>query len=133
VMLVELTRSTIEFAQPALALNMNQRLHWREERRRARRWRSAAATAARDQIGHQVGPAVVHITLPVFRNLRRDPHNYFPTVKPIVDGLVDAGLWPDDTPQWVTTIEPTLAPYNHSADLALPPVRVTITPRPVPR
>lgn len=23
-------------------------------------------------------------------------------------GLVDAGLWPDDTPEWVTTTEPRL-------------------------
>ncbi|WP_128683426.1 hypothetical protein [Actinomyces qiguomingii] len=27
---------------------------------------------------------------------RRDTHNLMPTVKPIVDGLVDAGLLPDD-------------------------------------
>ena len=37
---------------------------------------------------------------------RRDPHNVFATVKPIVDGLVDARFWPDDTAEWVTVLEP---------------------------
>jgi hypothetical protein len=43
-------------------------------------------------------------------------------VKPIVDGLVDADLWPDDTPEWVTTVEPVLSrTTNH--------VHIIITPR----
>ena len=37
---------------------------------------------------------VVEIAFPDRR--RRDPHNYMATVKPIVDGLVDAGVLPDD-------------------------------------
>lgn len=67
-------------------------------------------------------PCVVSVALPVKDKRRRDPHNYFATVKPIVDGLVDAGLWPDDTPEWVTTVEPTLVPGATS-------VVVTLTPR----
>lgn len=27
---------------------------------------------------------------------RVDPPNFYPTVKPLVDGLTDAGWWPDD-------------------------------------
>jgi hypothetical protein len=57
---------------------------------------------------------------------RRDPHNYFATVKPIIDGLVDAGLWPDDTPAWVTTTEPALRITSDQT------VTVTITPRHTP-
>ena len=29
-------------------------------------------------------------------NRRRDVHNYMPTVKAIIDGCTDAGLWADD-------------------------------------
>jgi hypothetical protein len=29
-----------------------------------------------------------------------------PTVKAIVDGLVDACYWPDDDSTWVTVVEP---------------------------
>lgn len=63
---------------------------------------------------------------------RRDPHNYFPTVKPVVDGLIDAGLWPDDTPEWVTTTEPTLRAYGSRAEIVVNGrVRILIAPRSV--
>jgi hypothetical protein len=49
---------------------------------------------------------------------RRDPHNYVGTMcKVIVDVLTDdtrgkkiiePRLWPDDTPEWVTVLEPIL-------------------------
>lgn len=39
------------------------------------------------------------VDLDVRGNRRRDPHNYHATMKPIVDRLVQAGLWPDDTPE----------------------------------
>jgi crossover junction endodeoxyribonuclease RusA len=50
--------------------------------------------------------ATVEFIFPVTTNRRRDPHNYYPTVKPIVDGLTDAGFWVDDTPEYVETREP---------------------------
>ncbi len=34
-------------------------------------------------------------------NRRRDPHNYYPTLKAIVDGLVDYGLLPDDSHEYL--------------------------------
>ena len=54
-------------------------------------------------------PATVHVTLTFREKRRRDPHNFVGTVvKAIVDGLVRAGVWPDDNPQWVTVIEPEI-------------------------
>jgi len=45
-------------------------------------------------------PSFVRVTFGVRDpGRRRDPHNYMPTVKAIIDGLVDAGVWPDDTPE----------------------------------
>ena len=105
----------IEFPPPAKCLTMNQRLHWAAKAKLSRAWRDAARHAAFDRPeleaefddGH-LPPSIVTVHLPVKGNRRRDPHNWFPTIKPIVDGLVDAGLWPDDTPEWVRCMEPVL-------------------------
>jgi crossover junction endodeoxyribonuclease RusA len=128
--------TTIRFRPPARLLSMNDRHHWSVRARLARDWRLAAQVATRnahssgrfgsDQVGYfahlPMPPSVISIVLPVRDSRRRDPHNYFATVKPIVDGLVDAGLWPDDTPEWVTTTEPTLS--RTTTD-----VHIIITPR----
>lgn len=114
------------FPAPTRLLNMNERLHWTTERARAKAWRTTARIHVPTTWG-VMPPALVHVALPVLGNRRRDPHNYFPTVKHIVDGLVDAALWRDDTPEYVTTVEPTLVPFRPT-DLHRPVV-VTITER----
>ncbi len=48
-----------------------------------------------------MGPSNVYISLPVWGKRTRDPGNWTATTKPIIDGLKDAGLWPDDSPEWV--------------------------------
>lgn len=106
----------ITFRQPCPLMSMNDRAHWSVRAREARQWRNATHIAARHAINTSapgfnpipLPPSIVTVVLPVPDRRRRDPHNYFATVKPIIDGLVDAGLWPDDTPEWVTTAEPTL-------------------------
>lgn len=84
---------------------------------------AAFALLGRAQMQPPLAPSIVTVTLPVRDRRARDPHNYFATVKPVVDGLVDAGLWPDDTPEWVTTTEPRLVPQA-------PAVVIEITRRP---
>ncbi|MFC7739662.1 hypothetical protein ACFQXA_00090 [Nocardiopsis composta] len=37
-------------------------------------------------------------------NRRFDPHNYQPSVKAMIDGLVDAGLLPDDNSEVLTEV-----------------------------
>lgn len=61
-----------------------------------------------DRESRACGPATVWVHLPFTTARRRDPHNFVPCVKAIVDGLVDAGVWPDDTPEWVRVMEPEL-------------------------
>ena len=41
---------------------------------------------------------------------RRDPSNWMPTQKAMIDGLVDYGLVPDDCPPFVTERMPLLLP-----------------------
>lgn len=97
----------IEFPAPAPLLNLNDRMHWRKKATRMRAWRDAAkAGAVKAKVGPQ-WPSVVSVSLPVRApGARRDPHNFVLTVKPIIDGLVDAGLWPDDHSGYVATVEP---------------------------
>lgn len=102
----------IRIPQPVHQLTLNQRLHWADKGRTVKAWRYAAAWCA-VQFAPRPWPAsLVAVSLEVRGAGRRDPHNWFPTVKPIIDGLVDAGVWPDDTPQWVTTLEPRLVPVR---------------------
>jgi crossover junction endodeoxyribonuclease RusA len=117
---------SIEFEPPERCLTMNQRLHWAQKSKISRLWRDAACEWAEASFCrcHQMPlpPCLVTVHIPVKGNRRRDPHNYFPTVKPIVDGLVDAGLWPDDTPEWVRCIEPTLVVGAELVTVVLEPM-----------
>lgn len=70
-----------------------------------------------------LGPSNVQVCLPVPDCRSRDPHNYEVTVKPIVDGLVTAGVFPDDSPDYVTVLPTTLEKRKP------PYYTITITPR----
>lgn len=101
----------LAFEKPADYMTMNQRKHWTWNAKTKRAWRDAAFYTACDwRVGFSdrrlAGKAVVRFVFPVTTNRRRDPHNYYPTIKPIIDGLTDANLWPDDTPEFVETREP---------------------------
>lgn len=76
-------------------LNSNDRLHRMQEVTITRAWREKAAAAAKDL---EALTPPVRITAFVWkkRGGRYDPGNLYPTAKACVDGLVDAGLLPDD-------------------------------------
>lgn len=102
----------IDGRRPTRLLSLNDRAHWATRSREVAAWRHWAHIVTRDQL-HDVPlplpPCWVAVTLPVADKRRRDPHNFTPTLKAIVDGLVDARCWPDDTPEFVATLEPILA------------------------
>ena len=78
-------------------LNLNDsRNHWGYTAPKRRLIRKLAEQPARFSHAPSLERArlVVEIAFPDRR--RRDPHNYMATVKTIVDGLVDAGVLPDD-------------------------------------
>lgn len=87
--------------------------HWSVVRRDLEPWRLNAWAAARNarvaRLWPEYEPHTVQVVLPFRDRRRRDPHNYTSTVvKAIVDGLVQAGLTPDDTPEWITVLDPEL-------------------------
>lgn len=106
-----------------LSLNEERNLHWAARRHRLHPWRDttwalALAAGLRTQVAGR--HATITAVLPVKGNYRRDPANFYPTVKSIVDGLVLANVWPDDTPDYVTVTEPILqAGGNAAVHLAL--------------
>ena len=77
-------------------LTSNGRYHWAQKARRTRALRVRAALAAR---AARIPPMVrARLTGPVPGRppARTDPANAYPTVKACIDGLVDAGVLPDD-------------------------------------
>jgi crossover junction endodeoxyribonuclease RusA len=89
--------------------NDDRTMHWAVRSRLVREWRDTTAIIARMQKVQPQGPSIVTIDLRFSRNGRRDPMNYVGTcLKAAIDGLVDAGVWPDDTPDWVEIRQPNL-------------------------
>ena len=94
-----MTRYTLTISvHKALWITSNQRLHWSTRMRRTRMLRADAASEARIHglAGQRLGPSVVTALIGYPTTGRADPANAAPTVKAIVDGLVDARVWDDD-------------------------------------
>ncbi|WP_104087064.1 hypothetical protein [Arthrobacter sp. GMC3] len=88
---------------PADWINLNQRLHWAKKAELTRQWRLAAHVAANRAGVHQ-GFTKVHVTAYITKPTRRafDVHNLVPTLKAVIDGLVDYGLVEDDSTKYLT-------------------------------
>lgn len=111
-----------------ISLNSSNRMHWAARRRETDPWKLLAFTTATNAgLAAALGgaPCVVTVHIPVPDKRRRDPHNYVPVCKAVVDGLVRANVWPDDNPRYVTVTEPTLV-YDPTHTI---PASVVLTPR----
>lgn len=98
--------------------------------KRLDKWKYAAFNCWKEQ---RIGPAgealgqhcVVVVDLGFHYARRRDPHNYVGTVvKSMIDGLVSAGLWPDDNPEWVSVGEPVLTVHTKVPNTVLLPCKI---------
>jgi len=64
-------------------------------------------------------PTIVQLRIGFTTIRKRDPHNYCGTVlKAVIDALVNKGLWPDDTPEWIGHREPILV-RSHTTEVIL--------------
>lgn len=103
-----------DYGQPAWpwSLNAERNRHWSWRNSRTKAWRNRAMyewqAQKPDWPKHQ--PAHVTVYLPVKGRRHRDPANFYPAVKAIIDGLVLAKVWPDDNAAYVTVAEPVLIP-----------------------
>lgn len=103
----------------------NDRPHWQTRRRRTEAIRTRARLAARDVQPMQRAALDVVVSTPTAR--RFDPHNIAGTVlKAAIDGLVDAGVIPDDDAAHLTAVtirrgDPTREPGTYRLTLTLTP------------
>lgn len=115
--------AVVRFPLPGDWLTLNQRHGWHQRHRLTKAWRVAGWAAAAEQLGRtptarRRGLTFVRVSFPTSQpTRRRDPHNWAPTVKAIIDGFVDAGVWPDDTADQVIVLDSTFhhAPITRSA------------------
>ena len=92
--------------RPAL-LNAERSKHWRNHRQqtstdRQHGWVLGARLKAN---GYRPPTPAVVASRPTYRHRPwPDVGNWLPAVKAVVDGLVDAGWWPDDTAEYVSCL-----------------------------
>lgn len=90
-------------------MSMNDRLHWAEKGRQTKEIRDAVHMLCRSKRVPKCQKISVHLVWfpgPLIR--RRDPLNLVATLKAVEDGVVQAGVVPDDTPEFVTSVMPRI-------------------------
>lgn len=117
-------RTTLTVALPPgldlLNANRTRHMHWSVERRIARDIRTAAMVIARNQRIPRLDRAhVVYVVHPTPQTRKRDPGNWAPSAKAAVDGLVDAGVFPDDNSDHVLGPDPRLGEPVKGGQLVL--------------
>lgn len=89
--------STLTLTIPKqLWLSANHRLHWAERARRTKSLRQMGYLTACAEKVPPMGLTAVTAFIAYPRNGKADPANSAPTVKALIDGMADAGVWPDD-------------------------------------
>lgn len=87
----------IELPPRTVLINANDTLHFRKKAERVKAIRNAAWGIARSmKVPAYERLHVYFVIHPDTRGRRRDPGNWAPSAKAAVDGLVDAGVLPDD-------------------------------------
>ena len=86
-------------------LTANGRYHWavRQERTKALRERAKVQSLNAMRRG-QLAPVFgrVHVIAGIqYRTSRVDPANAYPTIKALIDGMTDAGVWEDDSAKYL--------------------------------
>jgi len=101
----------LSFRPPAVvwSTNADRTMHWAKRSKIVKAWRETACFECRAAGIKDLDPSLLRFELPFARGGRRDPMNYVGTViKAMVDGLVEAGCWPDDTGEFVEVRQPML-------------------------
>lgn len=102
---------TLRGVRPGKPLTSNDRFNRWEQAALTRQWREASFWwAKRDRLNCRRAQGQVEVWVAFGTRQpgkKRDPHNFFPTVKAICDGLTDAAVWVDDDSTHVRTVEPT--------------------------
>lgn len=93
---------TIEIPFKSPPLTLNQRMHWAMKARITKQLRLLAKVGARHI--PDLEKCQVELVWYVNTRHRRDVDNPVPTLKALCDGLVDAEIVPDDTPEYMSKL-----------------------------
>lgn len=101
-------------------MNANHRLHFAKKAEQTKKIRDAAAAAARSTgVPALPGAWVMGYVHPPKNYAVWDPANYHPMAKAALDGLVDAGVFADDSHQFVAGPDMRPAPKVSGGQLVL--------------
>jgi len=89
-------------------LSLNDRQHWAVKAKHVKEWRDAALVLARAAKISPCRRIKVELHYEPRTEQRRDPDNLVASLKPLVDGLVDAGVVADDTEAYVERAWPVI-------------------------
>lgn len=112
----------------ALWMSLNDRTHWAEKARRTKALRCLGYSRGGSTGRHGTSHVAAFIGYP--RNGRADPANAAPTIKALIDGLVDAGVFEDDDSTHL--LGPTYLRDKASGQPGMYRVRLVITEQEVP-
>lgn len=101
----------LELPWSTVPLSLNQRLHWAQKAKKTRAVRSDVGWLLRQQrVPVLRWPVFVELAYQPPDNRRRDRDNLVATFKPCVDALVELGLIPDDSADYVAASLPVIRP-----------------------
>lgn len=105
---VEYGRWTLMLPYETPPLTANQRMHHMARHRHVKALRGTTTMLARAARIPELDACRVTLTWFVQTRHRRDADNVVPTLKAACDGLVDAGVVPDDTPDLMSKLMPVI-------------------------
>lgn len=98
-----------------LTMNVARTLHHQSYGKRIKAIRGAALNAAQDALIPPLGRCSVQMYYQPPDRRRRDADGLVASLKPICDGLVDAGIVTDDTPDLMVKHMPVIEPAGRPA------------------
>lgn len=84
-------------------MNQERSWHYQQRAKAAKEWRDAFKELT-IQAGIPRVKAIKVVATPFLRGRVQDIGNCYPAAKAAVDGIVDAGVIPDDTPEYFTML-----------------------------
>lgn len=111
----------LELPPGTLLINANQNMHWRDRGKLVKALRQTAwAIARRDKLPALQRAHVLYVFHPDTKgDRRRDSGNWSPSAKAAIDGMVDAGVLPDDNHTRLLGPDPRMGPPVPRSQLVL--------------
>lgn len=110
---------TLVLPWTAPPITLNARKHWAAKAAQTRNVRATAAILARAQHIPPLARCEALLTYSPRDRRRRDADNLVGTLKALCDGLVDAWVVPDDTPDLMVKPMPVIGPVTKGGQLTL--------------